>query len=134
MSKSNMNYSSVSSMSSVAENEEKIVYCKYCGKVCIKLVSTTKDNPDRIFFACPTPRFVGGHGWMDWADRAYGNSSSQCNGGRFDAIEVLLKEKNEEIAQLRMDNDRIAATLVAEKKRTKCLTKYLNGSFIVVVG
>ncbi|GAA0171820.1 hypothetical protein LIER_25769 [Lithospermum erythrorhizon] len=61
----NMNYSSVSSMLSVAENEEKYVYCKYCGKACIKLVSITKDNPDKALFACPLPRFVGGHGWMD---------------------------------------------------------------------
>ncbi|GAA0140388.1 hypothetical protein Leryth_021168 [Lithospermum erythrorhizon] len=93
MSKSNVNYSSMSSMSSNAENEEKIVYCKYCGKNCIKLVSTTKENPGQSFFACPTPRFVGGYGWIDWADNAYGTSSSQSHGGRFDAIEVLLKEK-----------------------------------------
>ncbi|GAA0159373.1 hypothetical protein LIER_43477 [Lithospermum erythrorhizon] len=55
----------MSSMSSVAENEEKLVYCKYCGKVCIKLIFTTKDNPGRVFFACPTPRFIGGQVWMD---------------------------------------------------------------------
>ncbi|KAG9143786.1 hypothetical protein Leryth_011449 [Lithospermum erythrorhizon] len=65
MSKSNVNYSSMSSMSS----------------------------------------FVGGHGWMDLADKAYGTSSSQSHGGQFDAIEVLLKEKNEEIAQLGLEND-----------------------------
>ncbi|GAA0168412.1 hypothetical protein LIER_40560 [Lithospermum erythrorhizon] len=93
MSISNVNYSSMSSMSSVAENEEKIVYCKYCGKNWIKLVSTTKENPGRIFFVCSTPRFVGVHGWMDWADRAYGTSYSRSHKGRFDAIEhVVLLE------------------------------------------
>ncbi|GAA0154385.1 hypothetical protein LIER_12381 [Lithospermum erythrorhizon] len=36
--------------------EDRVVYYKYCGKLCVKLISTTKENPGRLFFGCPTPR------------------------------------------------------------------------------
>ncbi|KAG9137822.1 hypothetical protein Leryth_022724 [Lithospermum erythrorhizon] len=79
-------------MSTKSVNEEKTVYCKYCGKVCIKRVSKTKENPGSLFFACPIPQYVGGHGWMDWVDKVYlegGTSSAQSHGSRFEGFEMF---------------------------------------------
>ncbi|KAG9128932.1 hypothetical protein Leryth_009672 [Lithospermum erythrorhizon] len=94
-------------MSVVTNNEERAVYCKYCGKLCIKLVSTTKENSGRMFLSNRTPRVVGGHGWMEWVDRiGYFHSL-----GRFEALELVLKEKNDQIAQLELENEHISKDL-----------------------
>ncbi|GAA0161505.1 hypothetical protein LIER_17803 [Lithospermum erythrorhizon] len=103
-------------------NEEKTVYCKYCDKVCIKRVSTTKENLGRLFFVCPIYQYVGGHGWMDWVDKVYlqgGSSSTQSHGSRFEGFEMVMKEKNETIAQLRLDNANILEELLQEREHTK---------------
>ncbi|KAG9152815.1 hypothetical protein Leryth_017641 [Lithospermum erythrorhizon] len=108
-------------MSVVINNEQRAVYCKYCGKLCIKLVSTTKENPGRMFFACLTPRVV--EPWMEWVDRiGYVHSL-----GRFEALELVLKEKNDQIAQLELENEHISKDLAAEKLRSRCLTNLLKG-------
>ncbi|GAA0171840.1 hypothetical protein LIER_41234 [Lithospermum erythrorhizon] len=123
-------------MSMQNHNEEKVVYCEYFGKVCILLVLTTKENPGSIFYACPTPRVVGGHGWMDWVDRAYlqrASSFVHYRGGKFEAFEVMLKEKNDAIEQLELENDRIWEDLGKEIEHTNCLKKYLKVTIILVV-
>ncbi|GAA0156716.1 hypothetical protein LIER_38328 [Lithospermum erythrorhizon] len=47
-------------MSSDGNNEEIVLYCKYCGKLCMKLVSSTNENLGRLFFASPTLRLNTG--------------------------------------------------------------------------
>ncbi|GAA0165826.1 hypothetical protein LIER_40068 [Lithospermum erythrorhizon] len=87
-------------MSMQNQNEEKVVYCKYCAKVCIKLASTTKENP--------------------------GMSDAE-------AFEVMLKDKNDAIAQLELENDRFWEDLVKEREHTNCLNKYLKVTIILLV-
>ncbi|GAA0184927.1 hypothetical protein LIER_32215 [Lithospermum erythrorhizon] len=107
-------------MSANSNNEESMVYCKYCGKLCLKLVLTTKENPGRLSFACPTPRFIGGYGWMEKVDKVQSS-------GRFEALELVLKEKNEQIEQLELENEQLWKELVVEKLHTRFLRKLLKG-------
>ncbi|GAA0186618.1 hypothetical protein LIER_33906 [Lithospermum erythrorhizon] len=100
--------------------------------MCIKLVSTTKENPGRLFFACPIPRlcyFNGGHGWIDWVDRTsfQSGSSSVHSGGRFEAFDLVLKEKNEKIAQLELENKQISNELFEEKLHTRIVVVLATG-------
>ncbi|GAA0143426.1 hypothetical protein LIER_04114 [Lithospermum erythrorhizon] len=95
------------------------------GRMCIKLVSTIKENSGRLFFGCPIPR----------VDRTsfQSGSSSVHSGGRFEAFELVLKEKNEQIAQLELENEQISKELFEEKLHTRCLRKYLKDTIIVVI-
>ncbi|KAG9155988.1 hypothetical protein Leryth_012061 [Lithospermum erythrorhizon] len=93
MSKSNINYSKRCHLCKHSENEEKIVYCKYCGKDLHKSGINYKEQSDES--SCVLlgrDLLVDMVGWI-------GRIELMCNGGRFDAVEILLKEKNEEIAQ-----------------------------------
>ncbi|GAA0154221.1 hypothetical protein LIER_12272 [Lithospermum erythrorhizon] len=81
-------------MSPDGNNEERVVYCKYCGKLCVKLVSSRP-----IVFP----------------------------------LELVLKEKNEQIEQLELENEQLLKELIVEKLNTRCLTKVLKDIIGVIV-
>ncbi|GAA0165827.1 hypothetical protein LIER_40067 [Lithospermum erythrorhizon] len=73
---------------------------------------------------------------MDWVDRTYlqgATSYVHYHGGKFEAFEVMLKDKNDAIAQLELENDRFWEDLVKEREHTNCLNKYLKVTIILLV-
>ncbi|KAG9130861.1 hypothetical protein Leryth_024968 [Lithospermum erythrorhizon] len=94
-------------------------------KADIPIMSTESVNEEKPFI------FVGGHGWMYWVDKVYlqgGCSSTQSHESRFEGFEMVMKEKNDTILQLRLDNANILEELLQERVHTKCLRKYLKGT------
>ncbi|KAG9155611.1 hypothetical protein Leryth_017050 [Lithospermum erythrorhizon] len=105
------------------------IFCKYCGERCVKKVSRTKDNPGRIFWACPME--WGGHGWMEWVDYSpspQGKRGTQLE--KISALERMLDEVEDRIVQLDEENKNLKERLKNEIVLTNCLKKFLKGIFV----
>ncbi|GAA0140715.1 hypothetical protein LIER_02014 [Lithospermum erythrorhizon] len=130
------------------EGMEKVIYCKYYAKMCIKLVSHSIENPYRVFYYCPTPRSDGGHGWMEWVDGKPSSYSPNCKNRYInrrsdcDELEKLLEFTKEQLSlcesklnlvemRLQLDTSNLQNKLVNENMSVKCLSKWLRWVFFV---